>query len=177
MNKIDLRWECLLKRKCINDKDKLSRIIVDKIIKLPIYQKSKIIALYRSMYDEVDTNYLINYSLKCGKIVLLPKVIGNDLVFLRINKYTEYQKSNFGVMEPIYKVDDVYTGMIDLAVIPGVAFDCDNNRLGYGKGYYDRFLKLNSCFKIGICFSSLMVKSVDANNLDVKMDLVINDKN
>lgn len=175
MNKNDLRKEMLLKRSKFDNKEKISTIIVDKIIKLPIYQQSNVIALYNSMKNEVNTTSLINYLLNCGKIVLLPRVVGKELVFFKISKDTIYEKSSFRVIEPIYQEKDVYNDKIDLAIIPGVAFDYQNNRLGYGCGYYDRFLMKHSCFKIGICFSCQMVNTVYANEFDVKMDLVINE--
>jgi 5-formyltetrahydrofolate cyclo-ligase len=64
---------------------------------------------------------------------------------------------------------------IDLAIIPGLAFDKENNRLGRGKGYYDKFLKTTSAFKLGICFSEQLLDSIPHDELDVKMDKVITD--
>lgn len=169
MNKSELRNNIINIRKSIINKEELSTIIVNKIINLDIYQKSKVIALYKSMKDEVNTNLLINESLK-DKIVLLPKVIDNKMVFINVNKSTFYDKSSFGVLEP---VGNVFVGNIDLIIVPGIAFDNKLNRLGFGKGYYDKYLSNKDIYKIGICFDEQIVDLVPTNELDIKMDMVI----
>ncbi len=168
MNKQELRKELLLKRKNILNKKELSTIIVNKVMNLDIYKEARVIALYHSLNDEVDTTYLINNSK--GKRVLLPKVIGDEMIFIMINKDTKYYKSNFGVLEPI---GDIYTGKIDLIIVPGLAFDKDLNRLGFGRGYYDKYLMNKDIYKIGICFDEQIVDEVPHNALDIKMDMVI----
>ncbi len=171
MNKSELRNKIINIRKSIINKEELSTIIVNKIINLDIYQKSKVIALYKSMNNEVDTNSLINEALK-NKIVLLPKIVDNKIIFIMINNDTMYSKSSFGVLEPI---GDIYLENIDLIIVPGIAFDKNLNRLGYGKGYYDQYLGNKKIYKIGICFSSQMVNIVPTNDYDIKMDMVITD--
>lgn len=172
MEKDEIRKIMLNKRKRINDKGKLSTNIGDKIKNLDIYQKAHVIAFYKSLIDEVNTDYLINYTL-LEKIVLLPKIVDNKIEFIRITNDTKYVKSKIGVMEPI---GDVYTGNIDLIIVPGLAFDKKLNRLGFGMGYYDRYLNDKNIFKIGVCFDSQLVNLLPVNELDIKMDLVITDK-
>ena len=165
----------LLLRHDFPNKKELSRIICNKIIELDIYQKSKVICLYKAMNDEVDTDYLIDYSLKNKKTVLLPRVGDNELVFYKIDYNTKYTKSCFGVLEPNENAN-IYSDKMDLIICPGVCFDSFHNRLGYGKGYYDRFLKGQNIYKVGICFDIQLIAKVPTNNLDIEMDLIITDK-
>ncbi len=171
MTKDELRKYLIEKRKEIINKKELSTIIVNKIIDLDIYKKAKVIALYKSMKDEVDTNFLISNSLK-EKKVLLPRIINNQIHFIVINKNTLYEKSNIGVLEPL---GEEYCGNIDLIIVPGIAFDKNLNRLGFGMGYYDKYLSNIDIYKIGICFDNQIVELVPTNDLDIKMDMIISE--
>ena len=171
MNKEEIRKTIIKERNNISNKDDLSRVISNKIINLDIYQKANVIALYNSMNSEVDTKDLINYSLTLKK-VLLPRIINNKLEFIKIDKDTKYNKSNFGVVEPI---GEIYKGNIDLIIVPGVSFDKEKNRIGYGKGYYDKYLANKDIYKIGICFSKQIVDNIIVNQYDIKMDMIIAD--
>ena len=172
MNKDEVRDQMLNKRKAILNKKYLSTIIVNKLINLEIYKKTRVIALYKSLKDEVDTSYLISKSIK-EKIVLLPKVIDNKMEFIIVNRSTKYKKSNIGVLEPI---GDIYTGNIDLIIVPGVSFDNKLNRLGFGKGYYDKYLINKHINKIGICFDKQIAELLPIDNHDIKMDMIITEK-
>ena len=172
MNKEQLRKIMIQKRKNILNKKEISTIIVNKLMNLDIYKEARAIALYNSLSDEVDTSYLINESLK-EKIVLLPKIINNKIVFIIINKDTLYEKSEFGIIEPI---GDIYQGIIDLIIIPGLAFDSNLNRLGFGMGYYDKYLETSNSYKIGLCFDEQIIDNVVVEPHDIKMDMIITKK-
>ena len=171
MNKNEVRSLMIEKRKSIINKKELSTIIVDKLLNLDIYKKAKVIALYRSLKDEVDTSLLIAKSLK-EKIVLLPKVMDNKMIFIRINQDTIFKKSTFGVLEPI---GEVFNDNIDLIIVPGVSFDKELNRLGFGSGYYDKYLSNKNIYKIGIGFDAQIVSNLPVDNYDIKMDMIITD--
>ena len=170
--KDEIRKQMLYIRKKITNKEKLSTIIVNKIINLDIYKKSKVIALYNSMIDEVDTSKIIKKSL-VNKVVLLPKIINDKMVFVEINQGTLFKKSIFGVNEPIGRE---YHGKIDLIIVPGLAFEKNGIRLGYGKGYYDKFLENKDIYKIGICFSKQMYSAIPSEKHDILMNLIITEK-
>ena len=172
MNKNELRKLMINKRKNIPNKKELSTIIVNKIFNLDIYKKSRVIALYNSLKDEVDTSLLIENALR-DRIVLLPRIIDNKMVFVEINKNTKYEKSSIGVLEPIGKI---YNGNIDLIIVPGVSFDRNRNRLGFGMGYYDKYLSNKDIYKIGICFDGQLIDGLITDDFDVKMDLIITEK-
>ena len=171
--KDELRKEMLLIRNNIFNKKNKSQLIVEKIINSEYFKNSKVIAFYKPLKNEVDINSLINYALSCGKIVLLPRVVDNEMIFLKIDSETLYEESSFHVFEPIYHEELVYYEKIDLMIIPGVAFSFDNNRLGYGKGYYDRFLKGEDTLKVGVCYKEQFLDCIPTDDNDVKMDLVI----
>ena len=167
-----VRKEMLQIRKNIIDKEKKSTIIVDKIINLDIYKKSHVIALYNSMTSEVDTSLLIENALQ-NKVVLLPRIINNEMKFIVINKNTKYENNKLGFKEPIGKI---YNDKIDLIIIPGIAFDRNLNRLGFGKGYYDKYLFNKDIYKVGICFDEQVLVSLPVDSHDIKMNLVITEK-
>ena len=172
MNKDELRKDLIKKRKSILNKNELSKDIINQIINLDIYKRAKVIAIYNSMKMEVDTSLLIKESLK-NKIVLLPRIIDNEMVFFVINKDTKYIKSNFDILEPIGKK---HLGNIDLIIVPGVAFDDNLNRLGFGMGYYDKYLENKNIYKMGICFDEQIVKELPVLKHDIKMDMIISEK-
>lgn len=172
MNKSNLRKLMLEKRKSILNKKELSTCIVDKLFELDVYKNSRVIALYYSLFDEVDTRDIIPRILN-KKTVLLPKVIGDKMIFIKINKDTKYNKSNLGVLKPLGKE---YSGNIDLIIVPGVSFDREHNRLGFGKGYYDKYLKDKDIYKIGICFNEQLTNTLPVDDYDIKMDLIITEK-
>ena len=130
------------------------------------------IMLYHALPDEVSTLSLLDAWQ--DKTLLLPRVIDGEQMELR--RYTssdDLQQGAFGIMEPCGELFTDYSA-IDVAIVPGMAFDAAGHRLGRGKGYYDRFLSLApSIYKIGICFPFQLVDNVPVTENDVWMDEVI----
>ena len=142
--KKEIRREILYLRDNLEDRYNKSIIIKDKLLNLDVYKNSKVIALYSSIKSEVDTKEFIKESQELGKKILLPRIINkNKMIFIEINNDTVYEKNSFGVMEPIGEEES----NIDLIICPGVAFDKNNNRLGYGRAYYDKYLEDNVKYK------------------------------
>ena len=170
-----LRRKYINLRKLIEDKEIKSKIIIDKLNQLDEFKKARVIALYNSLKDEVHTDLLIKDSLK-EKIVLLPKVEKDNIAFYQITKNEDLIKSSFNILEPIGDINKLYKKeYIDLFIVPGICFDKNKNRLGFGKGYYDRYL----CDKdntIGICYDEQIVNLLPTNKYDVKMKKIITDK-
>ncbi|HSH51122.1 MAG TPA: 5-formyltetrahydrofolate cyclo-ligase [Bacteroidales bacterium] len=164
----------LKKKYTLDEKKAKSKIIFDQIDRLDEFQKADTIMAYWSMNDEVYTH---DFVLKWyqTKTIILPSVKGDELE-LRIFKGLDdlAEGSAFGIKEPraLYKGP---LDKIDLIIVPGVAFDKQNNRLGRGKAYYDKLLSKTLAFKIGICFDFQMLESVPADQYDIKMDMVISD--
>ena len=94
-------------------------------------------------------------------------------MFIKIDNNTLYEKSSIGVLEPI---GDIFTGIIDLIIVPGLVFDKKLNRLGFGMGYYDKYLNSHNIYKIGLCFNEQIVDFVPVESHDIKMNMIITKK-
>lgn len=128
--------------------------------------------LYHSLKDEVDTHAFIRKWSR-EKRILLPVVTGDDLELRLYTGPEDLTVGAYGIEEPTGALFTDYS-TIDLIVVPGVAFDRDGNRLGRGKGYYDRLLpRIPSAYKIGICFPFQVVDEVPAEPFDIRMDEII----
>ena len=164
----------LKKRYTAQQLQEMSESVISALLDSPYVKKASTIMLYYSLPDEVFTHDVIKTLVAEGKKVLLPVVIDDENMELR-----EYHDDNdltlgaYNIMEPTGKLFTDYES-IDLAVVPGMMFDLQGNRLGRGKGYYDRFLKkIRGTYKIGICFKFQITDNVPCGRNDVLMDEVI----
>ena len=152
-----------------------SAITINKLKKHPNLSCARIILLYCALPDEVQTQRLMDELVRQGKTVLLPKVINNtDMELRRYTSTKDLSLGAYGIMEPTGEHFTDYAS-IDVAVIPGMAFDNKGHRLGRGKGYYDRFLSqlTSKTYKIGLCFPWQQVDCVPTDANDIAMDDVI----
>jgi len=154
---------------------KKSEKIFENVNSLEIIQKSNCIMSFWSIPYEVYTHSWNNQMLKKGKTILLPSINGNDLI-PKVYKGENFLKEvpPFNIKEP---VGPPFTKLneIEVIIVPGVAFDITGNRLGRGKGYYDRFLKKINSLKIGVSFSFTIFNKIPATENDVKMDYIISE--
>lgn len=172
MEKKELRAQIKALKK-LHTKEQLmeqSEKILAKLEQHPDFVKAKKIMLYSALPDEVQTQaFLEKWHLK--KTIILPTVVGDDIIPVEYAKDTYFAVGDFNILEP---QNEPYTGDFDLIVVPGVAFDRQGNRIGRGKGYYDRFLSKHLEVKrIGICFDFQLVEVVPAEPFDIKMDEVV----
>lgn len=131
---------------------------------------------YYSLPDEVFTHRLNDELVAMGKQVILPKVISDTEMTLHgFRSASDLVEGSFGIMEPctpVLAVEDISERCV--ALVPGMAFDVEGNRMGRGRGYYDRMLsRIPYIYKIGVCFQFQMVDSVPANEYDISMNEVI----
>ena len=147
-----------------------SEQILAKLEQHPDFAKAETVMLYSALPDEVQTQaFLEKWHLK--KKIILPTVVGDDIIPVEYGKDTAFAVGDFNILEP---QNEPYTGGFDLIVVPGVAFDRKGNRLGRGRGYYDRFLCQHLDVKrIGICFDFQCVDEVPAEPFDIRMDEVL----
>lgn len=182
MEKSKIRAQYKKIRESIEDRKIKSSEITKKIVQSDFYKEAKVIAMYSSLSSEVDTASLIIKALSDKKIVVLPKVVSKEeLEFYSISKLERLvEKGSFGIKEPWAKVDNfIDKDEIDLMIVPGICFDKNKNRVGFGKGFYDRYLAdKNNVIKIGICFEEQVLQNdfISTDEYDIKMDMVITDK-
>lgn len=120
------------------DARKKSDRICDQIIQMPAFQKAETIYAYMAANGEVSLGFLLDYGWKKGKKVAVPKINGNDMEFYYIGSYLDVSPGYFHIMEP--KGDMVAENEDALILVPGVAFGKNGARMGYGKGFYDKYL-------------------------------------
>jgi len=175
ITKEDLRKEILLKKKGYTPLDLQNKSEeVFSILEITgTFQDAKTIFIYNSLSDEVSTSAFMD-RWKDSKTFYLPVIVGGDIVFRPYMENTDYVTSRLGVKEP-QGCDFTDYHKIDLVVVPGVAFDRKMNRLGRGKGYYDRFLPKVKAPKLGVCFDFQLLENIPHNNLDVKMDMIVSE--
>ena len=157
-----------------NELDFISSIICRKVMQLEQIKSSQTILIYNSLPDEVQTSLLFTLK-EAGKRIVLPVVTG-DILILKEYIPGKLSVGYMNILEPNQE-ETVDPNEIDLAIIPGVAFDKECNRLGRGKGYYDKLLPCTNCPKIGICYQFQIVENIPTNDNDIKMDMVITDCN
>lgn len=147
-----------------------SEVILSKLEQHPDFQKARIVMIYSALPDEVQTQAFLE-KWRHKKKIILPTVVGDDIIPVELAESTGFAVGDFNILEP---QNEPYTGDYDLIVVPGVAFDRNGNRIGRGRGYYDRFLcKHLNIKRIGICFDFQLVDKVPTEPNDIKMDEVI----
>lgn len=164
-----------------NDKLIFSRLINEKVIKSKEFKDAKCIGIYYPIGSEVYTFDIIHESLKLNKKIGLPRVLNSQsITFYRIMENSldqvKLEKEKYGVM--VNKNSNIELELIDLLITPGVAFDKHCNRVGYGKGYYDRYICTNNpTKKIGLAFEKQLVDHIPINENDKKLDIIVTEKN
>ena len=161
---------------------KKSKIILGKLYDLSCYKKAKKILTYVSTGSEADTRELIIKAVSDKKNVYVPRVYGKEMKFHKIISLDELCPGYYGILEPDihceeWKNEDDIVDGTDLCVMPGLAFDNNFNRIGYGGGFYDRFLAAaKGITSVGICYDSLIYESVPTEPHDISVDYIITEK-
>lgn len=158
-----------------------SSLILDQLLRMPEFRLAEEIYTYVSFGNEVDTFSLITSAILSGKRVYVPKVIDKKrMEFFRIKHIGELQSGTLGILEPI--TDEL--GKLDVTkkqimIVPGLVFDEKGNRIGYGGGYYDRYLweqQNESLHLIAPAYEFQVVKSLNAEELDIPVHKIVTEK-
>jgi 5-formyltetrahydrofolate cyclo-ligase len=179
----EIRKAVLQKRDAIpavvkRQKDTLVR---EQVLGIPEFRNAKTIVFYAAFRSEVETQTLMEESLRQGKRVVLPKVntAMHSLMLYEVKKMDEITPGYMGIPEPP-QTDERLAGIddADLVVVPGAGFDFTGNRLGYGAGYYDSLLsqRKKKIPVIALAYEEQIVDSIPAEQHDVKMDMIVTDK-
>lgn len=176
-----IREEMLRKRDSIPSavRHELSRIINTRTIDFIETQAINSVMLYLSIRSEVDTHDLLAYLLRTNKIALAPAIEAKHLVPRRItNTSTQLVRHRYGMLQPDQDVCPKFPlNQIDLIIVPGIAFDLKKYRIGYGGGYYDRFLpKCQQATWIGLAFEDQIIRDTLPQSWDVALHFIFSEK-
>ncbi len=180
--KIELRRVCRQARTELinNGKKELDKILAERFLSLNEYKDCKTLFAYVSTEFEVDTSFIISSALNDGKRVAVPKCTDEfgNMDFYYITSIDCLKKGAYSIMEPdetlCTKVSDFSDG---LCLVPGLCFENQGYRLGYGKGYYDRFLEHFFGTSVGLCYSSLVQSRIPVDVYDKNVDILITENN
>jgi 5-formyltetrahydrofolate cyclo-ligase len=154
----------------LDDNARRSALVQEHIVKSKEFQSAQIIGAYFATGSEVKTDLLIEEAKRLGKVVALPRTEGDLINFYEMSSTGELVAGRFGIMEPS-PTHPART--IDLLIVPGIAFDKKGYRLGYGKGYYDRYLsEKKPQFAIGLAYNFQLLESLPHDAHDAKMDAI-----
>jgi 5-formyltetrahydrofolate cyclo-ligase len=148
-----------------------SKQIQKNLKRIEAYRTAQTIASYYSIGSEVKTQDIMQEIISDGKTLALPKVNGNALVFYNVKKFEDLEEGEFGIMEP--KQNCSVVDKFDIILVPAVAMTRTGQRLGYGKGFYDRFLAGKNITSVALTYSKLVVKHIPKSNNDVPIHWVV----
>jgi 5-formyltetrahydrofolate cyclo-ligase len=181
LEKKEIRKKILSIRDAIDENVKILKDykIRNRLIQMPEFIYSNKILLYASFRSEVDTMDLLKYCLNTNKIVVFPKVnrIKDCLNLYKISQIDDLKVGYAGILEPdVSESQRVVVNELDLIIVPGVAFDENCNRLGYGKGFYDKLLKNFKKTTIGLAYEEQIIELLTVESHDVKINKIITDE-
>lgn len=174
--KSKLRKEAREKRKQLVNTANIDLSIEKRLLSLDEYKTAKTVLIYVSLNDEIKTDNIINSALADGKLVAAAFCVDKcgTMEFYIISSLSDLKEGSFGIREPdktkCRKLEDISESII---IVPGLLFDKQGFRLGFGRGYYDRFLANNRIFSIGLCYDEMIVSEVPRNEYDRKVDLIV----
>ena len=155
--------------------DVASNKIFEKLLQNEYFKNAKVVMSYMDFKNEVKTDKINDFIKNSGEILVLPKVIDKETM-IAIEDKNQYIVSPFGNKEPD---GEEYRGNIDVIITPGVVFDRNKNRVGFGRGYYDRFfVKYPNAKKIAIAFEEQIIdEGIETDKYDKKVDILITEEN
>lgn len=169
--KRELRKKYLEIRRNIIDKKDKDFMIYSKVVNNKMVINSRDILIYVSKKDEVDTIKLIEYFLG-NKRVAVPKIVNKEIVFYYINKMDDLKIGYFDILEPITD-EPVIDFSKAVSITPGICFSKDLFRLGYGGGFYDKFLDEHNIYSIGLCYKECFLDHIPVEEYDKPVNEVI----
>ncbi len=173
-----LRKVMLQKRKELSDSETAVKnsAITEKLLELEKVQSAELILPFVSARGEVGTREFIARCFVAEKTVAVPRCIdGSNMEFCVIHTFDDLEKGMYGIDEPkqhceIIKAENTQNSVL---IVPGLCFSYDGYRLGYGKGYYDRFISRYKGYTVGVCYSEFMTDDIPVDEYDRCVDIVI----
>ena len=151
--------------------------IFEQLITVPEFKRADRIYTYVSMDNEIDTIMLIDYSLSLEKRVFVPRVSGKEMEFYEISDISELSPGYMGIYEPDINGKEPDYSRTGFMCMPGLAFDKSYNRIGYGGGFYDRYLSVeNKLYKAALAYEAQLLESIPAQDGDVRPDMIVTEE-
>lgn len=154
-----------------------SNIIVNKLLNSSCFKECNELLCYVSFNQEVITTNIILFALEQNKKVAVPKIVNHEIKFYYIDSLEELKPGILGILEPFSVKEAIPSGTeVSLCIVPGLAFDIQKNRIGYGKGYYDKFFTkyMNIPIKkIALAFDFQIYENLPVEEYDKKVDHII----
>ena len=175
MNKQELRQRIRQQKRAMSPEEIESRSsqLCEKFLKSDAYQSCRCLYGYLPYNQEVRTWHILEQALKDGKKVAVPKVYGDEMKFLYLTDFTQLTTGYAGIPEPSFD-EPVAEDKTALVLMPGLAFDKEGHRIGYGGGFYDKFLsKEPEHPTLALCYEFQMVESLETEEFDIPVDTVI----
>ncbi len=165
----------------ITDEQKqvLDEMVYNSFINSMSYKHCDSLIIYVSRKDEVDTLKIIQKALLDNKRVAVPKCIPHKIAleFYEIKNMSDLEKGHYGILEPNKdKCKKINPHFYSICIVPAISFDIEGFRIGFGKGYYDRFLEKFEGLKIGITYSLLITKKLPRGRFDQNIELIVSEK-
>lgn len=174
--KKELRDRFLNLRFNIIDKAKKDLSIKTKVLASNNYKVCKRVFTYVNTEAEIKTIDIIKSALDDNKIVAVPKILeAKKMIFVEIKSLNDLSVGSFNILEPISS-NEILSDFETIFLVPGLVFDSQNYRIGYGGGYYDRYLsQANSLAKIGLAYKFQIIDQISKDKYDIPVDFVITD--
>ena len=175
MDKQSLRKSIIAKRLELSSDEVASKSnkVCAKVLKMPEYKASKVVYLYYPVNNELDVRPIMEDYIKAGKIMAFPKVENGDIYFYTVKSLDDFAPGKFNIPEPVGKE---LAPEPDMIIVPGVAFSNDGMRVGYGGGFYDRFLSNCHVHSVGVCYSLQLLTYVPSMSHDQRLDEIVYDE-
>ncbi len=167
-------------RDLLSDEDvaEYSERIADNVVALKEFIEAGTIYIYASINNEVDTRYIVDAAMRMNKTVAFPRVTDETLRFYRVDNPAELEFGYFGIQEPVENSDKLVDTDCGMVIMPGVAFDRQFHRVGYGRGFYDRFLyEHEKLVKVAIAYEGQFFDELETGEYDIAPDMIITEKN
>ena len=175
MDKKQLRSEIRARKRAMTEAEivEKSRILTEKFLATDFYRNARTVYGYLPYNQEVRTVPLLEQAIRDGKQVAVPKVYGEEMKFILMDDLTEVEKGYAGIPEPVAD-GPVAEDKTALVLMPGLAFDPQGHRIGYGGGFYDKFLAAEPDHPtVAMCYDFQLVEDIPTEDYDIPVDCVL----
>lgn len=178
-NKKSVRNHILEIRDNISKEDKvyLDGRLKNRVLSLDIIREAPVVFAYVSFKSEVDTHQIIESLISRGQRVAVPKIQDGVMMFYEIHSMDDLESGTMGILEPIVCEDEIVPQMHDVILVPGVVFDKRLYRIGYGGGFYDKYMAVHKNIKtVGLAYDIQIVDSIAIEPWDRGVDIILTEK-